>query len=298
MTNNPIIGLLGFGEVGQILGTDMLATGTNTPVFDTKFHKNDNDILNAVKDNKAAQKSDFPEELCQKVDILISAVTAEQTLQAATSVSEHIKPDTWYVDLNSASPTAKIEAANTINAAGAKYVEASIMSPFPPKRLDTPILLGGPFAEHFLPIGNAIGLSNLKSYSSNYGQTSAAKMCRSVMIKGMEALLSESLISARAYGVEDIVLYSLDDLFPGIKWADFANYMIGRTLEHGGRRAEEMREVAKTVQNIGLTPHMSLATAERQNWAKAFPEIQKIDALSGMLDALGKIAQVEKEDTK
>ena len=87
------------------------------------------------------------------------------------------------------------------------------------------------------------------------------------MIKGLEALISESLLSARHYGVEQEVLSSLNNLFPMENWPRHAHYMITRTLEHGVRRAEEMREAALTVQAAGLEPQMSQATAERQEWA-------------------------------
>jgi hypothetical protein len=37
-------------------------------------------------------------------------------------------------------------------------------------------------------------------------------------------------------------------------------------IEHGRRRAEEMREVAETVREAGLTPWSAQGTAERQAW--------------------------------
>ena len=98
------------------------------------------------------------------------------------------------------------------------------------------------------------------------GVASATKMCRSVMIKGLESLLVESLASARHYGVEDRVLASLRETFPGLDWEKVASYMIMRTALHGKRRAEEMREVAVTVREAGLEPWMASATAERQDW--------------------------------
>src|SRR2546430_4458106 len=53
--------------------------------------------------------------------------------------------------------------------------------------------------------------------------------------------------SARRHGVEDAVLASLQDLFPVRDWRALARYMISRSLQHGRRRAEEMREAVKTV---------------------------------------------------
>jgi 3-hydroxyisobutyrate dehydrogenase-like beta-hydroxyacid dehydrogenase len=131
-------------------------------------------------------------------------------------------------------------------------------------------------------------------FSDQVGKASAAKMCRSVMIKGMEALLTESLLAARHYGVESTVLDSLRNLFPGENWPVLARYMISRSLIHGRRRAEEMREVAKTVAEAGLDSHMSMASAQRQDWAAAFRESASIEELEPLLDAVLSRAKTEK----
>jgi 3-hydroxyisobutyrate dehydrogenase len=97
-------------------------------------------------------------------------------------------------------------------------------------------------------------------------------MCRSVVIKGMEAMFMESLIAARAYGVERDVLASLAQTFPGIDWEQQASYFFQRAILHGRRRAEEMVEAAATVREAGLEPWSAAATAERQAWAAGLSE--------------------------
>jgi 3-hydroxyisobutyrate dehydrogenase-like beta-hydroxyacid dehydrogenase len=148
------------------------------------------------------------------------------------------------------------------------------------------MLLGGPHAERFLPIAQDFGLSGTRFFSAELGRASAAKMCRSVMVKGIEALLCESLLAARHYGVEDDVLSSLEDLFPGPDWPKLSRYMISRAVEHGVRRAEEMREAAETVREAGLEPLMSAACAERQDWAAQFKAVLGAEELQPMLDAV------------
>ena len=86
------------------------------------------------------------------------------------------------------------------------------------------------------------------------------------MIKGLEAMVIESFTTARAYGVEDAVLASLKETFPGIDWEKQGAYFFQRVIEHGRRRAEEVREVAETVREAGLTPWSAQGTAERQAW--------------------------------
>lgn len=290
MTVSPRIGLLGFGEVGQILAEDLRSEHQPVLAYDIKFSARDSAPSAAVAASARVAVCADPTDLGLSCDLIISAVTAENTEAAAQSVIANLRRDCWYLDLNSAAPQTKARAADLINGAGGRYVEASVMSPVPPKRLAMPILIGGPHGSGFSDTGAAIGLKDLTVFSDAYGPAAAAKMCRSIMIKGIEALLSESLITARAYGVQDTVLQSLVDLLPGPDWRKLSKYMIERTLQHGGRRAEEMREVAKTVTATGLHADMSRATAVRQDWAKAQSQIQSRSTLDTMLDALVKAA--------
>ena len=105
-----------------------------------------------------------------------------------------------------------------------------------------------------------------KAVSERIGVASAIKMCRSVMIKGLEALVIESYATARQYGVEDHVLPTLAETFPSIDWPKQGAYFFSRVVQHGKRRAEEMREAANTVREAGFEPFMSAAIASKQQW--------------------------------
>jgi 3-hydroxyisobutyrate dehydrogenase-like beta-hydroxyacid dehydrogenase len=128
-----------------------------------------------------------------------------------------------------------------------------------------PLLLGGSGAKELEPHLKALGF-DAKVASEKLGVASATKMCRSVMIKGLEAMVIESFTTARAYGVEDAVLASLKETFPGIDWEKQGAYFFQRVIEHGRRRSEEVREVAQTVREAGLAPWSASGTAERQAW--------------------------------
>lgn len=276
------ISLIGFGEVGQTLAAD-ISPHAALCAFDVLFA----DPASAPSRAEApVTKMSSAAEAAKGADIVICAVTAAQTLNAAQSVAAAIEAGAWFVDLNSASPGVKSQAARLINEAGGRYVEAAVMSPIGPKRIACPMLFGGPFADEFLPRAHQLGFAGASVFSADYGKASAAKMCRSVVVKGVEALLTESLLTARHYGVEDTVVASLSDLFPGPDWKTLSRYMISRALEHGGRRAEEMREVAKTVAEAGLSPLMSSACAERQDLSAAFRYALHEDGLPQMLDAM------------
>ncbi len=277
--------LIGFGEVGQILAADLPAAGvSDIAVYDIAFADPDSGPSRASK-TLAVRAEASAAAAAGGAELILCAVTAAQDLIAAQSVGAGLAPGALYVDLNSASPGQKQASALAIETAGGRYVEAAVMSPFPPKRLASPMLLGGAAAAEFQARAEPLGFTGMSVYADRIGPASATKMCRSVMIKGVEALLTESMLTARQYGVEAQVLASLSDLIPVPDWPKLARYMISRSLEHAVRRAEEMREVARTVDEAGVEPLMSRATAERQDWAAAF-RAHADDELGPMLDAI------------
>ena len=297
MTLPAHICLIGFGEVGRIFSRDLGALGVGRiTAFDPLFADP------ASKPSLAAAKggihpSASADEAVRDADLVISAVTAAQAMAAARSALNALRPGAFLLDVNSASPGVKQAASEAVDAAGGRYVEAAVMSSVPPKGLRTPMLLGGAHAGAFLEFAKDLDLS-AKVFSEKVGAASATKMCRSVMIKGVEALLAECLLSARHYGVEKTVLASLGDLLPNPDWEKHARYMISRSLLHGKRRAEEMREVARTVEDAGLDPWMSAAAAQRQDWAwlraqdMAPGEVDEQD-LYRLLDAVRRAMQAE-----
>ncbi len=280
------IALIGFGEVGQIIGRDLPATGvSDLAAWDIKFPETDSAPSRALKKSDVRGAQSAPD-AAAGADLIICAVTAEQALSAAKAAAPGLKNGAFYLDMNSTSPTVKKEAAHLIEEAGGRFVEAAVISPFPPKRLAAPILLGGPHGAAFLDAGAPLGFTGATFFSEEVGKASAAKMCRSVMIQGMEALLMEALLTARRCGVEETVIDSLSDLFPGPDWRALARYMISRSLIHGARRAEEMREAACTVEEAGIAPWMSEGAARRQDWAAHFTGAVNQADLNDMLDTI------------
>jgi len=140
-----------------------------------------------------------------------------------------------------------------------------------------PMLVGGPDAAALVPTLAALGFAATVA-SATLGVASAIKMCRSVIVKGMEAIVIESFVAARRYGVEDDVLASLVETFPGIDWEKSGSYFFSRVVRHGKRRAEEMREAAAAVREVGLEPLMAGAIADRQAWVA---ELARLDTFAG-----------------
>lgn len=287
MTGFTRIALIGFGEVGQSLAQAFLAGGRgDLTAWDTAFEDPCSGPGRALDLIPAREAASAPEAVAG-AELVISAVTAARDLEAAMAAASGLRPGAYFLDLNSASPDTKRACFDVIAWTEAHYVEAAVMSPINPKRLAAPMLLGGPAAEGFLESARATGFSGAEVFSSEIGKAAAAKLCRSVVVKGLEALLAEALLAARHFGVEQVVLASLSDLLPLPSWPTTAQYMISRSLEHGVRRAEEMREAARTVAEAGVEPLMSLATAGRQDWAADYKAALSPD-LATMLDAINR----------
>lgn len=277
------IALIGYGEVGSIFARELRAKGAQTiHAFDLKFQA-------PLPNDGIAIACESATEAVTGAQLVFSAVTAAETFNAASSACAAIGKGTFFVDLNSASPGVKRAAGEKIDAAGGRYVEAAVMSSVPPHGLRVPMLLGGPHAADFLEFAAPLGL-DARVYDTVVGRASAVKLCRSVLTKGIEALLTESLMAARRYGVEADVLNSLGDMLPLPDWTKTANYMVSRTVQHGRRRAEEMREAARTVAEAGIEPLLSERIAERQDLTyrlgKSGKPLDKAAALVERIDAL------------
>jgi 3-hydroxyisobutyrate dehydrogenase-like beta-hydroxyacid dehydrogenase len=262
------IGLIGYGEVGKIFSAGLKAKPGVEGVYawDLKFAQSaQQGAERAHAQGAGVRACESMQALCARSTLIVSAVTASNTLAVALEAAKHITRGVVFLDLNSASPGTKQQCAQAIEAAGAHYVEAGVMTSVPPYGIAVPMLLGGAQAAALAETLLAWGM-DAKAVSAQLGVASAIKMCRSVMIKGLEALVIESYATARAYGVENHVLPTLQETFPSIDWDKQGSYFFSRVVQHGQRRAEEMREAAHTVTETGVQPLMSTAIADKQQW--------------------------------
>jgi len=261
------IAMVGFGEAGSILGADLAAQGREVVTYDILLDAPASRTAMLDKASRAGVRTaDSFNAAVKEADLIISAVTAASSADVAQSASEALQAGQIFLDINSCSPATKHSNSQKVQSSGADYVEAAVMAPVPPQRLKVPMLLGGRRAAEVAPALAALGL-NASFLADEIGVASAVKMCRSVVIKGLEALAVESLLAARRFGAEQEVLASLQGTFPQMGWQDkLPDYLISRVAEHGRRRAAEMREVAHTLEDVGVAPMMALATAARQDW--------------------------------
>jgi 3-hydroxyisobutyrate dehydrogenase-like beta-hydroxyacid dehydrogenase len=286
--NTPRVSFIGFGEAGQAIASGLRETGIERiAAWDILFPEKSGERLRAAGENIGVRLANSAAEVVAETDMIISAVTAASSLEAARSVEPHLSGRPYYLDINSVSPGRKQETAKLLGE-HARYVDVAVVAPIRPACHRTPMLIAGLHAEQISPLLRELEMQ-LTVVGDATGQAAAIKMIRSVMIKGIEALTLECFLAASRAGVLDEVTASLKNNYPGIDWPKMSEYNLERMASHGERRAAEMEESAATLRELGLDPLMVEATVTRH---REMGSIGKQDEVRGSLTA-GRAAILE-----
>jgi 3-hydroxyisobutyrate dehydrogenase-like beta-hydroxyacid dehydrogenase len=292
-SNKPRLCFIGFGEAGQAIASGLREVGVeHIAAWDILFPEGKGAALKQAGEKMGARLAASAAEAVANSDIIVSAVTAGSSIDAAKSVAPHISGNPYYLDVNSVSPGRKREAATVLDGA-ARYVDVAILAPIHPKRHQTPLLLAGPHAAAVMPL--LIDEFDMRGAIApgEVGAAAALKMIRSVMIKGIEALTAECFLAAQRAGIAQEVAASLHNNYPALDWSKVVDYNLERMASHGIRRAEEMEQVAATLTELGIAPLMTQATVARQ---REMGELGRLDAVraakseggAAMLNAISK----------
>jgi 3-hydroxyisobutyrate dehydrogenase-like beta-hydroxyacid dehydrogenase len=278
--NTPRISFIGFGEAGQAIASGLRESGIERiAAWDILFPQVEGERLRAAGETMGVRLVNSAADAVRETDMIIAAVTAASSVDAARSVQTHLSGNPYYLDINSVSPGRKQETERLLGEA-ARYVDVAVIAAIHPALHRTPMLTAGPHVETIAPL-----LAKLDMRASIVGpQTGAAaaiKMIRSVLIKGIEALTLECFLAAARAGVLDEVTASLKNNYTGLDWEKLSEYNLERMASHGERRAAEMEESAATLRQLGIEPLMVDATVTRQREMGA---IGKSGAVRASLD--------------
>ena len=263
-SNKPRLCFIGFGEAGQAIASGLREAGVESiAAWDILFPRDEGAKLKQAGEKTGARLASSAADAVANSDIIVAAVTASSSLEAAQSVAPHISGNPYYLDINSVSPGRKKDTARLLEGT-ARYVDVAILAPIHPKRHQTPLLLAGPHAQAVMPL--LIDELEMQGAiaSDEIGAAAALKMIRSVMIKGIEALTAECFMAAQRAGIVEEVAASLKNNYPGLDWPSVIDYNLERMASHGIRRADEMEQSAVTLTELGIAPLMTNGTIARQ----------------------------------
>lgn len=259
----PRLALIGFGEVGRLFARQWIERGAAVTVFDRLFDDAARGPgLLAEAAEIGARVAAGHAGACRAADVVVSAVTADRAVEAAGQCAPALRPGQIYVDLNSVSPSTKAAVAEALAPSGAAMVEWAVMAPVAEPGIAVPILAGGGRAAELAGLLGPLGM-RIDVVADRIGVASATKLCRSIVIKGMEALMVDLAAVGAGHGVLPAVLASLTASYPGMDWAQVLAVMPTRVARHGARRAAEMREVAAMMREAGLSGALAEAIAVR-----------------------------------
>jgi 3-hydroxyisobutyrate dehydrogenase-like beta-hydroxyacid dehydrogenase len=287
---SPRIAFIGYGEAGQAMAEGLREEGvTRIAAWDILFVDAAGAKLVEAANRAGVRVASSASDAVKDADLVIAAVTAASSLEAAQSAAPHLKGRPLYLDVNSVSPGRKRQTAKALGDA-ARYLDVAIVSAIHPARHGSPMLLAGPFAKEAEPALAALRMKTQVA-GDKVGDAAAIKMIRSVMIKGIEAVTAECFLAAERAGLLDPVTASLKNNYPTLDWSRVCEYNIERMASHGIRRAAEMREVAQTLRELGIEPLVTIGIIERQQQLGELGRLPAIrEALpqgrEAMLDAL------------
>lgn len=258
------VAFIGFGEVGQTFARGLMRnSGVVVSAHDIAPPSPRRDAMGRVAADLGVALRDSARDAARDADVVISAVTAADAEAVAEAAAAYLAPDQIFLDVNSAAPTTKQRAARHVERVGAFYVEGAVMGPVQGPGLAVPILAGGPAAGETARRLNRLGM-RLTAVATEHGLASAIKLSRSIMIKGIEALMVDCAASCDRWGIADTVYASLAETFPGTDWHVVAVSMRERVATHGVRRAAEMREAGEMLSALGIDPALANAVADAQ----------------------------------
>jgi 3-hydroxyisobutyrate dehydrogenase-like beta-hydroxyacid dehydrogenase len=293
--NTPRISFIGFGEAGQAIAAGLREGGIERiAAWDILFPESSGARLKAAGETIGVRLANSAADAVRDTDMVISAVTAASSLEAARSVEPHLSGNPYYLDINSVSPGRKQATAKLLGDK-ARYVDVAVIAPIHPLRHRTPLLIAGPHAEAISPLLRELDMQ-LSIVPGETGKAAAIKMIRSVMIKGLEALTLECFLAASRADLLEEVTASLKNNYPTLDFTKIADYNIERMANHGERRAAEMEESAVTLRELGLDPLMVDATVARQREMGTLGKHEKVratlkDGRTAMLNAISKAAK-------
>jgi 3-hydroxyisobutyrate dehydrogenase-like beta-hydroxyacid dehydrogenase len=184
-------------------------------------------------------------------------------VQSAREMVKVLTPDHVIMDAASTSPRLKVEVASILAPCGAAFADGSIVGPSSDVYARQ-IVASGPAAARVGDALNPWGM-RIKVVSDKVGAASAIKILRSVVMKGLEALVVECLLGARRYGIDREVVQSLESNFSR-SFLKLADSLAGGDVIHAGRRADETDMSADTLADIGIDPLVTRAVAARLRW--------------------------------
>jgi 3-hydroxyisobutyrate dehydrogenase-like beta-hydroxyacid dehydrogenase len=244
------VAVFGLGEAGAEIAADLVAAGATVRGFDPA----------PVPTPAHVARCDDPREAVVDADVVLAVTAAHDADTALRQALDAIPRTALYADLSTSSAVQERHLAGIADARGLRFADVALMSTVPGTGIQTPQLASGSGAERYAellgPLGAAVTVVGVEA-----GDAAARKLLRSVLMKGLAALVIESLRAGQAAGLGDWVWEHLVTEI-GAADEDLVRRLVDGTEPHAVRRRHEMEAAASFLAELGVDPVMTRATVE------------------------------------
>lgn len=240
------VAVLGLGEAGGRLASDLAAAGVEVQGYDP----------DSQREVASISRASDPLSAVAGCDAVLSVNAAKVALEVAEAVLSAMRGEMLYADLNTAAPEVKRELAGLLAATDARFADVALLGPIPQRGLRAPVLASGggakAFAELFGPLGMPVSV-----VSEDAGDAAALKLVRSVFMKGLAAAVVESIEAAEAIGQREWLAQEIEAMIG----RPFLERALSGSQMHAGRRVDEMEAACELLVELGVEPRIAAASA-------------------------------------
>ena len=244
------VAVLGLGEAGSAFAAGIAANGAGVRGFDPA----DVPVPDGVTWCTSAA------EAVAGADVVIALTHAAQAMDAADAAVGHLAPGAFYADFSTSDPGLKREIAKLAHEHRLRAIDGAIMNPVPLAGVATPVDVAGDDPEEFVRLLSPLGL-RLQAVSTEPGVAATRKLLRSVLVKGLSALVIESMRAAETAGEAGWFRAHAFDLLSNLD-RDYVARLVEGNVKHSVRRVHEMEAASELLRQLGVAPLTSEATRQ------------------------------------
>jgi 3-hydroxyisobutyrate dehydrogenase-like beta-hydroxyacid dehydrogenase len=253
---SPKVGIMSAGDMGSGFGSVLHAQGLE--VYTCLAGRSEFTRLRATE----AGFIDTPDlvHLVSQVDLFISVLVPSESVQLAKDVAAAMKrtgATPTYADLNAIAPNTVLEIEGIVRDAGGRFIDGGIIGGPPREGYSPHIAVSGPDVEVIEVLRDRA--LDIRVTGPKVGQASGLKMVYAASTKGTTALWTELLTAAKAMGLYDALMDEYGDRNTVFQ----AQQRSIPSMPNRARRwVGEMEEIAKTFEDLGMTPSILQGAAD------------------------------------
>jgi 3-hydroxyisobutyrate dehydrogenase-like beta-hydroxyacid dehydrogenase len=160
-----------------------------------------------------------------------------------------MKPGAVFADLNTGTPELKAQMERDARDHDVQFADVAVLAPVPRNGVQTPLMVSGDgadaFAEFMLPTGAPV-----EPIGGKAGDAASRKLLRSVFMKGLAAVVLESVTAAESVGQDTWLRQQIEVEFSGDP-QQLIDRLITGSREHAERRVYEAEDAAAFLRTLG-----------------------------------------------